>query len=137
MKPTYLCTLMLCALPFAAPAAELTINPGLWETTMTRTDPMTGQPVTETRSECVTDTKFNPGRMMQGTEGCELTEDELKGDTLTFSMRCSMQGSEAVIDGLYQADDHSGKGNMDMTINAGGMNMKMNMNWTAKRIGDC
>lgn len=128
---------ILLALPAAAAAAELAINPGLWETTMTRTDPVSGQPVTETRKECVKDTKFDPAGLMQGTEGCELVNDEMSGNTLTFSMKCNMQGAEASIDGVYQADDHSGKGNMDMTINAAGMNMSMNMNWTATRLGDC
>ena len=104
---------------------------------MTRTNPMTGEPITETRSECVKESKFNPASMMQGTQGCDLTEDNLDGDTLHFQMACDMEGGKALIEGQFQTDGETGKGNMDMSVNAGGMNMKMNMNWTARRTGDC
>jgi hypothetical protein len=120
-----------------AGAAEIEFNPGNWETIMTRTNPMTGEPITETRTECVKERKFNPASMMQGTDGCDLIEDSLDGDTLSFQMECGMQGGQATIEGQFQTDGETGKGDMDMSINAGGMNMKMNMNWTAKRVGDC
>lgn len=128
---------VFCAAPAAAVAAELPLNPGLWETTMTRTNPMTGEPITETKSECVTETAFNPRSMMQGAEGCGLVEDSLDGDTLTFRMACDMEGSKAEVSGVFQSDGQTGKGKMDMAIDAGGMNMKMNMNWSARRLGDC
>jgi len=118
-------------------AAEIEFNPGQWETTMTRTNPMTGEPSTETRTECVKERKFNPASMMQGAEGCDLVKDSLDGDTLSFQMECDMQGGKASIIGQFQTDGETGKGNMDMSVNAGGMNMKMEMDWTARRIGDC
>ena len=104
---------------------------------MTRTNPMTGEPMTETRTECVKESKFDPASMMQGAEGCDLVKNSLAGDTLNFQMECGMEGGKASIEGQFQTDGDTGKGNMDMTINAGGMNMKMNMNWTARRLGDC
>jgi len=118
-------------------AAEIELNPGLWETTMTRTNPMTGQPATETNTECVKDKIFNPADMMQGAEGCDLVDDNLDGDTLTYRMKCNMQGNQSIIDGRFQTDGQSGKGNMDISINAGVMQINMNMNWTSKRIGEC
>lgn len=137
MKFKSLAASMLLVLPLAANAAELKINPGLWETTMTRTNPMTGEPTTETTEECVKQTSFNPSDMMQGAEGCELVKDELNGDTLLFRMECNMQGSKATVDGQFQTDGQTGKGNMDMTMNMGEMNMTMNMKWTSRRLGDC
>lgn len=134
------CLALACALlvlPFAASAAELELNPGLWETTMTRTNPMTGEPTTETTTECVRETSFNPSDMMQDAEGCELVKDELNGDTLTYRMECNMQGTQATIDGQFQTDGQTGKGNMDMKMNMGEMKMNMKMDWTAKRVGDC
>lgn len=128
----------LIALPtITAGAAEIEFNAGQWETIMTRTNPMTGEPITETRTECVKERKFNPASMMQGADGCDLVSDSLDGDTLSFQMDCDMQGGKATIDGQFQTDGDTGKGNMDMSVNAGGMNMKMNMNWTARRLGDC
>lgn len=125
-------------LPAAAGAASLSINPGLWETTTTRTNPMTGQPTTETTTECVKDQKFDPREMMQDTQGCQLTDENLSGDTLSFSMSCSMQGgAKADIQGVFQTDGTTGNGKMDMSMSMGGMNMNMNMQWDAKRLGDC
>ena len=121
----------------AAGAAELTINPGMWETTMTRTNPMEGDPITETNTECVKETTFNPSSMLEGTEGCRLVDEKLEGDKLSFKMECSMQGSQTLIDGSFQTDGQTGQGNMDLEISAGGVNMSMNMNWIANRLGDC
>lgn len=138
MKTNALLSMVLvCTLPLAAVAAELAINPGLWETTMTRTNPMTGDPITETNTECVKETRFDPNSMLEGTDGCRLVDENLSGDTLTFRMECNMQGSEALIDGSFQTDGQTGRGNMDMKIQSGDVNMSMNMNWTANRIGDC
>lgn len=125
-------------MPLAASSAELSINPGLWETTMTQTNPMTGEPTTETNTRCVKATGFDPNSMMQKAKGCELVEDELNGDTLSFRMECSMeQGMKATVEGEFQTDGRTGQGNMDMNMNMGEINMTMNMNWTSKRLGGC
>ena len=138
MSPKSLILAALITVPAAtASAAEVEFNPGKWETTMTRTNPMTGEPMTETRTECVKESKFDPASMMDGAQGCNLIEDSLDGDTLNFRMECNMEGSQATIDGRFQTDGQTGQGNMDMSVNAGGMQMDMNMNWTAKRLGDC
>lgn len=128
---------VLLLVPFTAGAAELKINPGMWETTMTRTNPLTGEPTTETTRDCVKRTSFSPSQVMKDAKGCDLVKEELNGDTLTFQMKCSMQGSQATMDGSFQTDGQTGKGHMDMTMKAGEMNMTMNMEWTAKRVGDC
>ena len=128
---------LIWALPVATGAAELAINPGMWETTMTRTNPMAGGPVTETNTECVKETKFDPSSMLEGTEGCQLVDESLDGNRLSFKMKCAMQGSQTLIDGSFQTDGQTGQGNMDLEISAGGVNMRMNMNWIANRLGDC
>ena len=134
---TPLISALFCFPATAVTAAEIELNPGLWETTMTRTNPMTGQPVTETKTECIKDKKFDPAGMMQGTEGCNLVDDNLDGNTLTYRMECNMQGSLSTIDGKFQTDGQTGNGKMDISINAGGMQMKMEMNWVSKRVGEC
>ena len=129
---------LLFAVPFYAGGAELEINPGMWETTMTRTNPLTGEPKTETKTECVKQTSFNPSSMMQDAQGCDMVRDELNGDTLNFRMECSMpQGARVTVDGQYQTDGQTGQGNMDMNMNMGEMKMNMKAEWTARRIGDC
>lgn len=128
----------LLLLPLVSGAAELPINPGEWEITMTRTNPMTGEPTTETNIECVKEESFKPSSVMQEDERCELLEDEVNGDTLTYRMECSMeQGMTATVDGEFQTDGQTGSGNMDMNMNMGEMQMNMKMEWTSKRLGDC
>jgi hypothetical protein len=124
--------------PLGAGAASLALNPGLWETTMTRTSPMTGTPTTETSTECVKEKAFDPREIMKNAQGCQLTDEQLAGDTLTFSMSCNMEGgANGTIDGRFQTDGNTGNGTMTMNMNAGGMSMSMDMNWTARRLGDC
>ncbi|XOV86782.1 MAG: DUF3617 domain-containing protein [Pseudomonadota bacterium] len=118
-------------------AEGLTIKPGLWETTMTRTNPMTGQPQTDTTRECVTQTSFDPASLMQGAEGCRMLKNDLTSNALDFSMSCSMQGATTTVVGRYEVDGDSGKGNMEMNMSMGEMKMSMKMDWTASRIGDC
>lgn len=130
-------TSVLLVLSSAVVAEGLAINPGLWETTMSRSNPMTGEVTSETTTKCVTETDFDPSEMVQSAQGCRLVENNLDGDTLTFRMECNMQGSEAAVDGMFQTDGQTGKGNMDMTMGMGEIKMSMNMNWMSKRLGDC
>jgi hypothetical protein len=118
-------------------AAELELKPGIWETTMTRTNPMTGQPITEVTQDCITENRFDPVMMMKDIEGCEAIKNEVSNNTLNFKMACRMHGTESTITGTMSTDGDTGQGNMDLTINAQGMQMTMNMNWTSKRLGDC
>ena len=134
---TSLIAALFCLPTMAVSAAEIELNPGLWESTMTRTHPITGEPTSETTTECVKDKKFDPAAMMEGAEGCNLIDDNLDGDTLTYRMECNMQGSQSTIDGRFQTDGQTGKGEMDISINASGMQMNMKMNWVSKRVGEC
>ncbi|MFZ0487686.1 MAG: DUF3617 family protein [Arenicellales bacterium] len=128
---------LLLVLPLAASASELAINPGLWKTTMTRTNPLTGEPTTETSTQCVKQKSFKPSDMMKNAQGCELVKDELDGDTLNFRMECNIQGQTSTVDGMFQTDGKTGKGNMNVKMNMGQMNMNMKMNWTSERVGGC
>lgn len=134
-KPAFLTFIL--AFPLSAVAASLDLNPGLWETTTTRTNPMTGAPTTETTTECVSETSFDPREMMKEAQGCQLTDENLDGDTLTFAMACDMQGAKGEFKGRFQTDGQTGNGEMNMNMNMGSMNMSMDMNWTSKRLGDC
>lgn len=129
---------ILLTLPLASRAAQLPIHPGLWKTTTTRTNPMTGQPVSETKTHCVKQTSFDPASLMKNAQGCSLVKNELDGDTLTFRMECSFQGQNASADGVFQTDGKTGKGKMDVEVDTGQTKITiMKMNWTSKRIGDC
>ncbi len=123
--------------PMWAGAASIAINPGMWETTMTRDNPMTGQTTTETTRECVTETEFDPRDMMEDAQGCTLDKEELVGDELSFVMSCQMQGGQARMEGAVRSDGDTSSGRMRMNVSVGGMDMSMNMNWAGRRLGDC
>lgn len=134
-------SLMLVLIAFAttstALAQGLPINPGLWETTVTRTDPMTGQPTTDSRQECVKSNEFDPRSLMQDVEGCEVTDQSISGDTLTFTMACNHDGGTGTMQGQFQTDGETGTGQMSMSFSFGGQTMNMESNSTSKRLGDC
>jgi len=123
--------------PILVDAARLTIKPGLWESTMTRTNPMTGNTTTETTTECIDETVFEPSRLVENSRGCELVKNELDGNTLNFSMECSLEGTESRLDGSYRTDGDKGDGHIKMTMMMGGQEITMDMEWTARRLEDC
>ncbi len=136
MKPYILLALTLSAFP--AIAAELTMKPGIWESTTTRTSSMGGGAVTNTDRECVKDKTFNPQTIMKDMKDCELLKNELKDkNTLLFKMMCSMEGAQASLEGKYYTKGDEGKGDMKVEVDMGGMKMNMDLTWDAKRIGDC
>ncbi len=119
-----------------ATADVLPINPGLWESTVTSTNSMTGTQ-TKTSTECLVEDSFDPASMMDDGDQCQLTASDLDGDTLTFSMECNMEGGESTMTGVYQTDGETGQGTMNMEMSFGGQTMTMESNMTTVRLGDC
>ena len=117
-------------------AEGLKITPGLWQSTSTMTNSMTGS-TTQTTENCVVEEEFDPMTMMEGAQGCELTENELDGNTLQFAMACNIQGAESVVQGVYTVDGDNGEGSMSIEMSFGGQTMTMENVFTASRIGDC
>lgn len=118
-------------------AESLKIKTGLWETTATQTNPMTGQPKTITQQHCVEESQVDPVAMMEGAENCRIIDKAVKGDTLTFSMECSMEGNKAVIDGRYQSSGDTANSRIEMRFDGGGQTFTMTTTSTGKRVGDC
>ena len=114
----------------------LKIRPGMWETTMVSTNSMTGT-TTQTTSNCMADEEFDPKTMAEGTEGCEITDNNVDGNTLTFTMACNMQGADVTMEGQYAVEGDEGEGRLNMEMSFGGQSMTMENTFTAKRIGEC
>lgn len=114
----------------------LPMTPGLWETTVTSTNSFTGTQ-TNTQQECIVEDHFNPKKFAEGSDECELTESDVDGNTLTFTMACTMQGGSATMTGSYTVDGDEGSGTMNMEGSFGGQTMTMESEMTAQRIGDC
>ncbi|AOE50371.1 DUF3617 domain-containing protein [Kangiella sediminilitoris] len=137
MKTQIFSGLIALTVSFSALSEGLEINPGLWETTMTRTNPISGDNVTQTTKECIKEKTIDPSDLVQEMEGCKLTHNDLVGNTLDFAMECSSEGVTSSISGNYEANDNEGEGSMDIAMNMMGQVMEMNMSWTSKRLGEC
>ncbi|MEE4379835.1 MAG: DUF3617 family protein [Candidatus Competibacteraceae bacterium] len=120
-------------------AQSLSIKPGLWETTETSINPMSGEPKTSTQQECITPDKatFDPSEMVEGNSECQITDKDLNGNTLTFTLVCPVENGKAKATGTMTSDGDQGKGDMVMEMTINGQTMTFQMNWEAKRIGDC
>lgn len=129
--------LMLLALGGVASADELTIKPGMWESTMTTTNSMMPRPMTTTSKNCVTEPTYRPEEMLDNVEHCKNMTSDVSDNTLTFSMQCTMQGADVNVSGRFSSAEDTGDGDMKMDMKMGPGNMTMNMKWTTKRIGDC
>jgi len=113
-----------------ARAEGLAIKDGLWETTMK--NPMTGERVSR---ECLKGTTLDPGSMLEGQDDCTMTEQNIDGNTLTFTMTCTE--SSATVEGRMFVDGDQGGGEMHMNFDVDGRKMDMTLTWDAVRVGDC
>ncbi len=128
---------LVLVMPHLAFADSLPMNPGLWSTTYTSTNPITGAPTTKTSTECLKRESFDPESMVADAESCQVQDSTLSGDSLNFRMVCSMHGAQMSVNGVFTTDGSTGSGNMDMKMNFGGRSMTMESNWKAKRLRDC
>jgi hypothetical protein len=113
-----------------ARAEGLPIRDGLWETTMQ--NPMTGERVSR---ECLKDAVLDPQTMLEGQDDCQMTEQALDGNTLTFTMACA--GGSGTAEGRMFVEGDQGNGEISMQFDMGGRQMSMTMSWDAVRVGDC
>jgi hypothetical protein len=120
----------------ASNAASLMIKPGMWETTMTTTSAMTGT-TTRSISECRVEEEFDPTAMLEDAKGCELVDNQLSGNTLTYTMNCDVDGGQGIMRGMYEINGDEGHGRMDMEFSFGGQSMVIENSFTARRLGDC
>ncbi|WP_144395478.1 DUF3617 domain-containing protein [Pleionea sediminis] len=116
---------------------SLKVNPGLWETKMTRTNPMSGEPVTETTQECIHESEFNPAQLMRGMDGCKLVKNDISEHAVKFKMQCESQGTTSSVEGNYKVKNDQGSGDMQIQMTMMGQTMNMSMKWQSKRLGDC
>lgn len=116
--------------PQDARAEGLPIRDGLWQTTMR--NPMTGE---RTSRECLKDAVLDPQSMLEGQDDCQMTEQALDGNTLTFTMVCA--GNSGTAAGRMFVEGDQGNGEITMQFDMGGREMNMTMSWDAVRVGDC
>ncbi|MCW8878157.1 MAG: DUF3617 domain-containing protein [Kangiellaceae bacterium] len=121
-------------------ANELKIKPGLWKSTTFTTNPVTQQEQKIEDEECITPDKatFSAETMMKDAPGeCKTLNSNLSGDTLSFSIECSMQGGKTTVNGVFTVAGDKGNGKMDMQMEVAGQKMSMSSRMTSERVGEC
>ena len=122
-------------------AAEINMNPGMWETTVVMESELMGTK-THTTKECMTKEKFDPENMYKQMlkdmpdANCD-GPHSISGNTMNIDMTCTMQGGAMNMKGSWTFNGDEGSGNMTMGMDMGGMKMTMKMESTGRRIGDC
>lgn len=130
--------LLLACIPLVTVGEGLTLEPGRYETTMTRTNPVTGLTKTDTTTECIEEAKeFRPSDLLEEAEGCEMLEESSDAQSMQFVMKCAMGGGEGRFSGEFQQSGDVGTGHMELDMNLGEFSMTMEMDWESKRLGDC
>jgi hypothetical protein len=129
--------LFLLAAGGGGTADTLRMRPGSWEITTITTMPMLPSPQTTTSTECVRDEVFDPRTLMQDAEGCRVTRQSVKGNTMTWSMECANEGARMGGRGEFTIEDSLAHGSMQMEMGEGGPAMEMKSSWTGKYVGEC
>ncbi|MDX1710576.1 MAG: DUF3617 family protein [Rhodovibrionaceae bacterium] len=129
---------LLAALSASASLAEsLDVTPGQWKTTVTMTMPYAQEPIVKSATQCLDKGSYDPARDMEMPGECEIVEQQVSGNTLTWRMQCRMAEGTAVAVGRATFDGARGHGRMDTEMTMQGQTMSTQMEWQSERIGDC
>lgn len=142
--PTYRSAAIVIAwvLGFAAPAAAegLRIEPGQWEIRSETRNSMMPTPQVRTRSECVSaeDAEWSPDRLMSEAQDCSVSDVVASSDTLEWKVRCGgPHGGEMKGHARYRSSGERFDGEMKFSMNAGGMQIEMDVTSEGRRTGPC
>lgn len=116
-------------------AAGVPITPGLWE--IKTKNSMLG--TEEVNQQCMQEAEFDPTAILGDEEGCELSNENVSGNTVDYDLACVDEGQQGSATGHFSftIDGNQGNGNVDMTFNVGGETMNMQYSMAAARLGDC
>lgn len=130
--------LVAAALSGAAGAANLSVEPGLWEATWTVNNPLSGQQITDRRTECVREREFNPRSLLRQAQGCQVLSEEQQGNHIRFSLECTLEGGARTrVDGDFQHQGTSGSGTLRTRMQVGDMSLNLDTSVATRRIGPC
>ncbi len=118
--------------------ADLNMQPGMWETTITMNMPgMPMVPPPTTQRYCITQEDLVP-RDPKSAKDCQRLDHKIEGNTVTWNAECKQDGRVTVGSGriTYAGDTYEGSMEMEMRNGPGG-GMKMTQTMQGHRIGDC
>ena len=92
-------------------------------------------------TECLTREQIEegPDQLLEDPEGnCEVTELEQDASSMRYTMSCAMEGGEDMtMDGEMKFLGDRMEGGYTGEMSAGGETMRMKMEVTGERVGDC
>lgn len=122
----------------AAAAADLNVEPGLWEATWTINNPLNGQQVKDHRTQCIREQQFDPQTLLRQAQGCRVVSKNQRGNELRFVLACTVpNGASTRVEGHFQNHGTSGKGKLRTEMRMGGMAMNLDTDVTTRRLGPC
>lgn len=122
----------------AAGAANLNVEPGLWEATWTIHNPLNGQQVSDRRTQCIREREFNPQTLLRQAQGCRVVSEEQRGNEVRFVLTCAVpNGASTKVEGRFLNNGTSGKGQLRTEMQMGGMAMNLDTDVITRRLGPC
>lgn len=120
-------------------AEGISIEPGMWETTMTMEMSMMPQPQVHSSTECINEPELDPEDFnMDENSPCDIAGVVVDDNTVSWAINCPAATGMAM-EGQWSMTSHgdtlTGGGSM-----SGGneqMRIEMNIKWEGKRIGNC
>lgn len=113
--------------------SDVNMNEGLWEITSEVKMPGMSMPPS-TLTQCITKDDLVPQKA-QSAMGCQVTDVQYKGNTVTWKIECSGQGGVMTGTGQITYNGDSFVGQVKMTMP--GQGMKVTTHMKGRRIGDC
>jgi len=94
---------------------------------------------TETERQCITQEELEGADFgfIEEEEGCELLNQDMNADGLSYSMVCRAEGGEATIDGEMRFMGEQIEGTVDILTQSPMGELTMNTVIEGERIGDC
>lgn len=137
-KPVLLGCVLAIAFTQNLSAQSLPVTPGMWESTTTLESELMGTRTT-TETECITVSEYDPKTMLEGLDQdqCNVAAD-VSGNTMTIDLTCEQPGVGTMKgEGTITVDGDTMTGKMTMAGDMAGQQLKMNIDSTGKRVGDC
>jgi hypothetical protein len=131
----------LVAFPIVALAETPNVTAGEWEfvSKTSVSGEMEIPDQTETERQCITQEELEGAEFgfIEEEEGCELIDQELNADGLSYSMVCRAEGGEATIDGDMRFMGEHIEGSVDILTQSPMGELSMNTVIKGERIGEC
>ena len=123
----------------AASGKGVSIDPGLWEMSVTVEMPMLPQPQTEVSTECIEESELSPEDFNKDDDmPCEIANIQYDGNSASWSINCpNPAGGSMTGDWEFTSHGSTIDGSGTISMDMAGQQMAMNMTWKGKRTGPC